>query len=193
MSKSNSAIKQQVRLSAQEWIEAAFRALSTGGPQAIKAEAIARDLGVSKGSFYWHFTNVADLKTKMLTHWYEAATQEIIAQVNQVKGSPADRLSTLVDIATSNKSEPYGGVSVEAAIRDWGKFSQEAGEMVKRVDTQRLNYLTEQLVAADFDEKSARTSAEILYAGLIGLEILAIEDLANLRAGMHQLLQKILN
>jgi AcrR family transcriptional regulator len=183
----------QAKLSSIEWIEAAFRALSTSGPQAIKAEAIARELGVSKGSFYWHFTNVADLKTKMLTHWYEAATQEIIAQVNQVEGSPAERLSTLVDIATGNKSEPYGGVSVEAAIRDWGKYSDEAGEMVKRVDTQRLNYLTEQLMAAGFDENAARASAEILYAGLIGLEILAIEDLANLRSGMHQLLQKILN
>ena len=183
----------QAKLSSNEWIEAAFRALSTSGPQAIKAEAIARDLGVSKGSFYWHFTNVADLKTKMLEHWFEAATQEIIAQVNQVEGSPTEKLQTLVDIATGNKSEPYGGVSVEAAIRDWGKYSQQAGEMVKRVDTQRLNYLTEQLQAAGSDEASARTNAEVLYAGLIGLEILAAEDLANLRASMHHLLQKILS
>ena len=65
--------------------------------------------------------------------------------------------------------------------------------MVKRVDTQRLNYLTEQLQAAGFDDVSARTNAEVLYAGLIGLEILAIEDLANLRASMHHLLQKILS
>ncbi|WP_163317770.1 TetR family transcriptional regulator, partial [Enterobacter hormaechei] len=42
-------------LSAEDWISAAFRALSQGGAQAIRAEAIARDLKVSKGSFYWHF------------------------------------------------------------------------------------------------------------------------------------------
>lgn len=183
----------QSKLSSKEWIEAAFRALSIAGPQAIKAEAIARDLGVSKGSFYWHFTNIADLKTKMLAHWFEAATQEIIAQVNEVEGSPADKLTTLINLATGNKNAPYGGVSVEAAIRDWGKFSDEAGEMVKRVDKQRLNYLVEQLIASGHDEKSARSNAEILYAGLIGLEILAIEDLANLHSGMHILLKKMLD
>lgn len=183
----------QVKLSSIKWIEAAFRALSTSGPQAIKAEAIARDLGVSKGSFYWHFTNIADLKTKMLEHWYEAATQQIIAQVNDLEGSPADKLSALIAIATGNKNEPYGGVSVEAAIRNWGKFNEEAGEMVKRVDTQRLNYLAEQLQVAGFDENDARSKAEILYAGLIGLEILAAENLADLQSGMRTLLQKILD
>lgn len=183
----------QTKLSSIKWIEAAFRALSTTGPQAIKAEAIARDLCVSKGSFYWHFTNIADLKTKMLEHWYDAATQQIIAQVNELEGSPADKLSALINIATGSKSQPYGGVSVEAAIRNWGKFNQEAGVMVKRVDTQRLTYLTQQLKAAGFDEKSARANAEILYAGLIGLEFLAVEDLASLQSGMHTLLQKILD
>ena len=73
------------------------------------------------------------------------------------------------------------------------RFNQEAGVMVKRVDTQRLNYLTQQLKAAGFDEKSARANAEILYAGLIGLEFLAVEDLASLQSGMHTLLQKILD
>ncbi|NLH83356.1 MAG: TetR family transcriptional regulator, partial [Phyllobacteriaceae bacterium] len=46
-------------LSAEDWIKAAFRALSVGGVQAIRAEAIARDLNVSKGAFYWHFKDVA--------------------------------------------------------------------------------------------------------------------------------------
>lgn len=180
------------KLSSQNWIEAAFQALTTGGPQAIKVEAIARNLKVSKGSFYWHFTNADALKNQMLEHWYEKATDEIIASLDDASGSPADKLTALVDIVSGDLSERYGGISVEAAIRDWGKYSDQVGKMIKKVDGQRLSYLNAQFIAHGYDEENSRSSAVILYAGLIGLETLALQDMADLRSDLHVLLQRLL-
>lgn len=61
-------------LTTDDWIRAGFRALTSGGPQAIKVEAIARRLHVSKGSFYWHFKDLSALQGAMLAHWLHSAT-----------------------------------------------------------------------------------------------------------------------
>ncbi|MBR9990945.1 MAG: helix-turn-helix transcriptional regulator, partial [Gemmatimonadetes bacterium] len=39
----------------EEWLSAAAQAMSDGGVEAVRVEAIARDLSITKGSFYWHF------------------------------------------------------------------------------------------------------------------------------------------
>jgi AcrR family transcriptional regulator len=179
-------------LSSQDWIAAAFKALTAGGPQAIKVEAIARHLKVSKGSFYWHFANVDALKSQMLEHWYEMATSGIIANIDATSGKPEDKLTALVDLVSGNLSEAYGGVSVEAAIRDWGKYSKQVGDMIKKVDHQRLDFLIEQFAAYGYDRKNSRSCAAILYAGLIGLETLAAQEMADIRSDLHILLQRLL-
>ena len=38
-----------------DWLKAARLALLHRGPDAVRVEPLARGLGVTKGSFYWHF------------------------------------------------------------------------------------------------------------------------------------------
>ncbi|HGG65918.1 MAG TPA: TetR/AcrR family transcriptional regulator, partial [Rhodobacteraceae bacterium] len=89
------------RLSPTDWIQAAFRALTAGGPQAIRAEAIARALKVSKGSFYWHFKDVHALKQAMLDHWQQVATQDVIDLVESGAANAKARLQLLVSVSTT--------------------------------------------------------------------------------------------
>ena len=180
-------------LTAAAWIEAAFRALTAGGPQAIRAEAIARDLKVSKGSFYWHFKNVAALKAGMLKHWQKHATEAIIEGLEK-RGSPAtDKLRQLVDAATSEAASPYGGVLAEAAIRDWARYDSHAAATVKEVDYKRLVYLEKLFQQSGAGKAASHRNATLLYSALIGLELLSHQGLADLRQDLHAQLDILLD
>ena len=175
-------------LSAEDWIKAAFCTLSAGGVQAIKAEAIARDLKVSKGSFYWHFKDVPDLKAQMLAHWSLTATGAIIADIDAAGGSPRDRLRLLVEEATGDRGLPYGGMLTESAIREWGRHDATAASALKAVDTRRLAYVADLFEAGGFTPDRGAAKARLLYGALVGLETLAAEGLVDLRGDMHNLL-----
>ncbi len=179
-------------LTADDWIKAGFRALSKGGPQAIKAEAIARALGVSKGSFYWHFKNVPALKTSMLKHWKETATEEIIGFVRENAASPEDQIKLLVEIATSDRSDPYGGKLVEAAIRDWARFDKEAAKILKAVDDARLAFLRALFAECGTPDAQLDPYANILYGGLIGLEQISHRENVDLQGNLAALLALLL-
>ena len=120
-------------LTPQDWIKAGFRALTRGGPQAIRAEAIARDLKVSKGSFYWHFKDIPAYEAAMLLHWRDEATEAIINAVDAKSGSTQNQLRLLVHISATQNEDAYGGNLAEAAIRDWGRYGPLAQETVKAV------------------------------------------------------------
>ncbi|MEP2717314.1 TetR/AcrR family transcriptional regulator [Pseudophaeobacter sp.] len=182
----------KTNLDANAWIQAAFRALTRGGPQAIKAEAIARELGVSKGSFYWHFKNVGALKTQMLQHWRREATDSIIEALETDGTSAAERLKKLVEVSTGSADEEYGGVLVEASIRDWARYDSTASETVRTVDEGRLAYLNTLFEQCGFNPAKRASSSAILYSSLIGLASLSHNGLADLRADLQFLLETLL-
>lgn len=179
-------------LSSDDWTKAAFRALSRGGVQAIRAEAIARDLKVSKGSFYWHFKDVPDLRAQMLEHWARQATDAIIADVEAIDGSGREQLRLLVEAATDDRNLAYGGVHAEGAIREWARYDSAAATILRAVDQRRLAYVAELFERCGFSAAVSRSGANILYGALIGLEALASGELADLRAEMLALLAALL-
>ena len=179
-------------LTSDDWIKAAFRALTEGGVQAIRAEAIARDLNVSKGSFYWHFRDVPDLKAQMLSHWAREATEAIIAEVESHE-VPADKqLRLLVDSATDDRNLAYGGMLTEGAIREWARFDAAAATILKSVDERRIAYVADLLGRCGFSSIRSRSGANALYGALIGLEALAAGGLADLRGDLLGLLETLL-
>jgi AcrR family transcriptional regulator len=181
------------KLTAELWIEAAFRALTAGGPQAIKAEAIARDLQVSKGSFYWHFVDVPDLKRQMLLLWQQKATANIIAMLENNADPAADRLRSLVEFATSGDDVRYGGVLAETAIRNWAQYDAAACATVEAVDLQRLKFLDSQFAQCGAEAGQIRTNSAILYGALLGIGSLSHSGFADLKHDLHCLLEKLLD
>ncbi len=175
-----------------DWIKAGFRALSAGGPQAIKIEAIARALKVSKGSFYWHFRDVAAFKTAMLRHWMDVATHDIIVSVEDSGSEPKEQLRLLVQIATSERSKPYGGTLAEAAIRDWARYDKKAAATLRAVDNTRLRFLKELFERSGTPPARCAVHANILYAALIGLAHLSHGGVANRKNDLSSLLELLL-
>ncbi len=178
------------RLSPEDWIAAAFRALGKGGLAAVRVEALARDLGVSKGSFYWHFKDLPSLLQVMLTHWEDQATERIIALAEAASPDPVDRLVHLAEMATGDLDQPYGGFHTEAAIRDWARHDPAAAAVQARVDRRRLAYLAAAFDAARRPEPLAR--ARILLSALVGAQNLPPVAAETRRAELILLLELLL-
>lgn len=173
MAKSNS-------LGPIDWIKAAFRALTTDGINAVRVEKLARSLGVTKGSFYWHFEDLPALQAAMLEHWKEVATENVIQGAQSADTSLEDLLAGLLAEAVSNSAEEYGGALAETAIRAWARTDERAASIVEHVDQRRLSFLTQQFVTSGRSKAEAEELSTLCYAAIIGLEQIA--HLATLRA-----------
>lgn len=175
------------RLSPDDWIAAGFRALASDGPAALRAEALARALGTTKGSFYWHFSDLAAFKAAMLDLWRTKVATEIIGEVmDQPAGWP--RIDTLIDNAARPAPDAYGGRGIESAIRAWALADTDVAEGVAQVDALRVQFLHDLLSQVGHSDPAL---AQAVYAAYIGLDDLASKgrgDIAlALRAMLHHL------
>jgi len=161
------------KLTRRDWLKAAFRALTRHGPTAVKAETLARALSVSKGSFYWHFKDVAALRRAMIDLWLEEGTISVIKELESLPVPAAERLRRLVEISVSERSEPFGGMKLESAIRDWARYEPEVRSAAEQTDRKRLAYLESLFRKAGADEQQSNEKAALLYATLIGLQEIA--------------------
>lgn len=152
-------------LTPENWLDAGFRALCVGGLNALKIEPIARELGASRGSFYWHFSDLLAFKLAMLDHWKHLATDGIIDALSAIPAGKS-RLTALMELV-SEPATAQGGYAAEPAIRDWARFFEPATEAVKQVDSRRLAYLAESLAVMGVTDANA---ASLLYAAHLGAE-----------------------
>jgi AcrR family transcriptional regulator len=179
-------------LTPEDWIVAAFRRLGQGGISVVRAEVIARDLGVSKGSFYWHFRDLDDLKIRMLEHWRQQATSRIVAMAEAGGGTPALRLQRLLDLATSDLDMPYGGYSSEAAIRDWARCDTRAADAQAAADAERLSYLQLLFLESGLPRGRAARAARLLLMAYTGAVHMGVPDRAGLAKDLRHLLSRLL-
>ena len=144
------------RLDRKDWIEMALDTLAKESVEAVLVVPLAKKLGVTKGSFYWHFKSREELLMAALDLWRERTTQRIIEYVDARSDNAEDRLRHVFKIAVESKYQMLGG-QIEIAIRDWARQDSAARRVVARVDEDRLNYLTTQYMSIGFDEDEART------------------------------------
>src|SRR5215218_11138890 len=76
------------QLSADDWIKQGLKALARDGFTALKADPLAKAMGVSRGSFYWHFADLGAFHAAVLKRWREIAAEQIIADVEADGAEP---------------------------------------------------------------------------------------------------------
>ena len=112
------------RLSKDDWIKAGFKALTEAGPKALKAEPLARRLGTTKGSFYWHFDDVPAFQTAMMETWETRAYAEIVTLVEQ-QGTAVRKLRELAQIAAGRRRR--GRAAVITTLKRPGHRAYKTG------------------------------------------------------------------
>ncbi len=152
------------RLGPEAWVAAAFSMLGKGGVEAVRVEPLAERLGVTKGSFYWHFKDRRALLDAVLDAWEEQATAAIIARVDSKMGTPKERLAVLMRLTTTVDE----GAAVEHAIRAWGATDQGVRRRLSKVDETRQAYVRDLLVGAGLTPARATARSRLFYLALIG-------------------------
>ncbi len=166
--------------------------MALGGPQAIRVEAIARQMKVSKGSFYWHFKDVGALKSSMLEHWARLATYDAIAEIEQGANEGRAQLFALIKLATGSQNQQYGGAATEAAIRSWARVDDAVALVVNKIEKARLKFVSDLFEGEGFKRAQSQQNARVLYGAMIGLEQLPGVSRVGVRKDLSQLLMQLL-
>lgn len=172
----------KVRTPRGAWVHAALQALAAGGPDAVRIEALAVDLGVSKGGFYWHFADRQALLTEMLDSWEKAGTEDIIARVDSQSAGPRAKLQRLFELTSSPD-----GLAVELAVRDWSRRDRDVAERLRRVDNRRIGYIRSLFGPFCADENDAEVRSMLAYTLVIGSYFIAAQHGDKTRAQVLQL------
>ena len=167
------------------WIEAGLRALATGGPDAVRVEALAKSLGVTKGGFYWHFDDRRALLEEMLDTWERASIDEVIERVEAEGGDARATLGRLFDLAASGDAQEL--LTIDLAVRDWSRRDPAVADRLRRVDNRRMEYLRSQFGALYPDEDEVEVRCMLAFSLWIGNRFVAAEHGSRTRAEVLEL------
>ena|SRR5436190_3082724 len=119
------------------WVEEGLRALGTGGPDAVRIEKLAAQLGVTKGGFYWHFEDRSALLEEMLDAWERLVIDQVIERIEGEGGDAREKLRRLSALASSRRDL----MKIELAIREWARRDKAVARRLRRLDNRRMDYL----------------------------------------------------
>jgi AcrR family transcriptional regulator len=161
----------QARTTGADWVAAARAALARGGPEAVRVEPLARELGATKGSFYWHFDNRAALLDAVLDDWERTVVDDVIAQIDAGGGDARERLRRLFALAGTRRALP----TVELAIRDWARRDPGVARRLKRLDNRRFAYMRPLFAAFADDDADAEVRCTLAFALFVGHPLIAAD------------------
>jgi AcrR family transcriptional regulator len=153
------------------WIEAGLRALAAGGPDAVRIEALARSLGATKGSFYWHFDDRRALLEALLDEWERVSVDVVIEQIEDRGGDARARLRRLSAVALSSREV----LPMDLAVRDWARREPAVAERLRRVDNRRMDYMRSLFGAFCPDEDEVEARCTLAFALWIGNHFMAAD------------------
>lgn len=160
------------RLKRSDWLMAGLAALAEAGPVALKAEPMARRLGTTKGSFYWHFKDVTDFHQQMLMLWTEGAVDHIPAALADQPTAVA-KLRRLGQIVAGSGHPVLGDLAVEPAIRAWAREDATVAAALAAVDRARTGFIQTLLTEVEITNPEM---ARIIYAAHVGMQDLTTRD-----------------
>ena len=154
--------KARAGLCAEDWAEAALEAIGWHGVQGVAVEPIARDLGVTKGSFYWHFANRDALLLAALKLWESRETDDVLARASH-EADPAARLKRLIDGVNTSKRASRTYSALSSTIKP--VFVRET---VERVSKRRFNFIADCYADLGLASNTARQWALMTFSIFLG-------------------------
>lgn len=168
MPSSKATVVEPIRLTRDDWLDEAFRAVVSGGFDQVKVLSIAEKLKVTRGSFYWHFADHADLIGSLLMRWkLQQLALDVHLQANQ-SGDPIKDLNFVVDEAFSQAGAAMENLRFEQAMRAMSQQNVEAAQMLVEVDAARMALFQSKFFLIVNDQKKARDLAALLYLAIVG-------------------------
>jgi AcrR family transcriptional regulator len=150
------------RMGRSDWVRAGLSALSEAGVEEVRIERLAQRLGITKGSFYWHFKRRDDLLVSIIEEWERIQTSAVIEAVETTGGTPQAKLRNLSVLVAGFD------VKLEAAMRRWAASDSRARLSVQRIDRSRLEHIKSIISGAGVPDSEAKLRSRLIYFAFIG-------------------------
>ena len=155
-------------LQPKDWILAATRALAEGGVEAVSVEGLARGLGTSKGSFYWHFNDRPALLWAVFDLWEREGTADLIERANAC-ADPIERLRGLTRDTLDATTNGIDVAKTETEIRAWATRDPAIGRRFAQVEDDRTEFLARQIEALGYERAVALHLSKVVHLTVVGL------------------------
>ncbi|HKN61092.1 MAG TPA: TetR/AcrR family transcriptional regulator [Candidatus Acidoferrales bacterium] len=146
-------------LQPSHWIEAGIARLASDGVESVRIELLARDLRVSKGSFYWHFRDREDLLGKILARWEQGERDRL---------EPSAHAAELRWAWFVEQNSTKERVRMELAIRAWARKDEKVAGCLATADKERTRFVANVLREIGFANTASESWAEVILLVWIG-------------------------
>jgi AcrR family transcriptional regulator len=165
----SAATAKAAHLQPEDWIRAAFARLSSDGTESVRVEILARDLGVSKGSFYWHFRDRENLTQEMLARWEQEEIHGIEAAADDQ--AAAARWARFVERAANAQR-----ARLEVALRAWARRDERVAKSLAAIEKKKARFIADVLRDIGFTPASAESWSELVLLVCLGWHDLATRN-----------------
>jgi AcrR family transcriptional regulator len=160
-------------LGREDWILAARATLIRDGINAVNVLPLARKLKVTRGGFYWHFRNRADLLDALLADWEANNTAVFERLIRDGAGNGDAEFAALVNVWLEESAyDP----AWDGAVRQWALQSLPVARVVKRVDEHRIALIRQIFVDLGYRDPEALVRARITYFHQVGYYLLGLGE-----------------
>lgn len=160
------------RLTRNDWLKAGLD-LCEKGIDAVKVAPLAADMGVTTGSFYWHFKNRRELLDALLDYWEREMTDAAIKVARGYEGSPTDRILDLMEGVMTEKLARY-----DLAIWHWARSDSKARRVFNRVVKKRFEFAAWMFAEAGFSKEQAEIRGRMMVVYMMGESTLVPDSMA---------------
>lgn len=182
------APSEKTRLTRDDWIEAAIRVLREETVDAVRIERVSELLDATRGSFYWHFKDRAELLNDVLIAWRQRQTNRIIERLKaDLSLTPMQRVIGLRSTAKRTKRSEEAA-QLELSVRSWARHDKSVRKIVVEVDRERIAIAETFLSDAGMPKPLAAAWAFVGYAFTVGSSVLGPELVEDKMESYRQLL-----
>lgn len=150
------------RLTKEDWIAAALSFLSDKGSVGISVVKLAEKLGVTRGSFYYHFENLNDLIDAMVARWEESIIEKGFNEAREQASTAAEEIRILIEFVSHLTDKQ------DLMFRQWAPYNAHVKAHMERLDQKRLGIMTEMFQRLAKDNEKGAAYAKIAFYGYIG-------------------------
>lgn len=151
------------RLTREDWVRSAFELLLTTGIEGVKIVPLAKKLGVTSGSFYWHFSNRRELHNALLDYWEREMTDAAIVTANAYEGTPLERIFNLMVQVMETGMARY-----DLAIWHWAQTDESVQVIFQRTLEKRFAFTAWMFKEAGFTRAQAEIRSRMMVVYMMG-------------------------
>ena len=176
------------RLGREDWVREALEALQERGVDGVKIVVIAERMGITSGSFYWHFKGLQDLLDCLLAYWERELTDAVVEQAKAFDGPPEDRILNLMVQVIEEDAAAY-----DHAISIWARKDPTANEVFERTLRKRFDFAAWMFRQCGFPNRQAAIRGRMMVAYLMGESATDLKSGARWKVGIREMHKILIN